>query len=63
MKKFFVARNAAGESPDASQIIVAFREGETIGTQIDPEKMIGKKIVGFEYVNTNVDKTLFLFVE
>jgi len=63
MVKFFIARNIEGNIPDASQIVVAWKEGDTIGTQLTPDKLIGKTITGYEFVDTNTGKTLFLYVK
>lgn len=61
--KFFVARNAPDYAPDSSQVIVAWKEDDTTGTRIDPEKLIGKTIIKTEYVQTTTGKTLFIYVK
>jgi hypothetical protein len=63
MEKFFIAKNADGPAPDARQIVCAWKDGDTIGTQLEPESLIGKKIIGYEYVDNKSGKTLFLYVE
>lgn len=59
IKKFFIGKMAA----DADQIVIAWKDGDTVGTTLSPEKLIGKTIVGYEYVETNIGKTLYLNVK
>ena len=59
--KFFIAH--FDDSKESEQRIIAWKNNDDIGTLIDPTKLIGKKIIGFKYIQTNTGKTLFLLVE
>jgi len=59
IKKFFIGKMAA----DADQVVIAWKDRDTIGTTLSPEKLIGKTIVDYEYAETNIGKTLFIHVK